>query len=92
MIFDHVKFSYETGKTVLKDVSFTAKQGQVTALVGPSGGGKSTIAKLAAKFYDVDGGKITLGGADIAITSSSLAPFRPTRIFSIIVLLKRTTS
>ena len=57
---------YETGKTVLKDVSFTAKQGQVTALVGPSGGGKSTIAKLAAKFYDVDGGKITLGGADIA--------------------------
>ena len=66
VIFDHVKFSYETGKTVLKDVSFTAKQGQVTALVGPSGGGKSTIAKLAAKFYDVDGGKITLGGADIA--------------------------
>ena len=61
-----VIFSYETGKTVLKDVSFTAKQGQVTALVGPSGGGKSTIAKLAAKFYDVDGGKITLGGADIA--------------------------
>ena len=66
VIFDHVKFSYETGKTVLKDVSFTAKQGQVTALVGPSGGGKSTIAKLAAKFNDVDGGKITLGGADIA--------------------------
>lgn len=66
VIFDHVKFSYETGKIVLKDVSFTAKQGQVTALVGPSGGGKSTIAKLAAKFYDVDGGKITLGGADIA--------------------------
>ncbi len=66
VIFDHVKFSYETGKAVLKDVSFTAKQGQVTALVGPSGGGKSTIAKLAAKFYDVDGGKITLGGADIA--------------------------
>ena len=66
VIFDHVKFSYETGNKVLKDVSFTAKQGQVTALVGPSGGGKSTIAKLAAKFYDVDGGKITLGGADIA--------------------------
>ncbi len=64
--FDHVKFSYETGKPVLKDVSFTAKQGQVTALVGPSGGGKSTVAKLAAKFYDLDGGKITLGGVDIA--------------------------
>lgn len=64
--FDHVKFSYETGKPVLRDVSFTAKQGQVTALVGPSGGGKSTIAKLAAKFYDLDGGKITLGGTDLA--------------------------
>ena len=64
--FDHVKFSYEEGKPVLKDVSFTAKQGQVTALVGPSGGGKSTVAKLAAKFYDLDGGKITLGGVDIA--------------------------
>ena len=64
--FDHVKFSYETGKPVLKNVSFTAKQGQITALVGPSGGGKSTIAKLAAKFYNLDGGKITLGGVDIA--------------------------
>lgn len=63
--FDHVKFSYETGKPVLRDVSFTAKQGQVTALVGPSGGGKSTIVKLAAKFYELDGGKITLGGTDL---------------------------
>ena len=64
--FDNVKFSYEPGKPVLQGVSFTAKQGQVTALVGPSGGGKSTVAKLAAKFYGVDGGKITLGGVDIA--------------------------
>ncbi len=64
--FDHVSFSYEPGKPVLKDVTFTAKQGQVTALVGPSGGGKSTVANLAAGFYDVDGGKITLGGRDIA--------------------------
>lgn len=45
--------------------SFTAKRGQVTALVGPSGGGKSTVAKLAAKFYPLDGGKILLGGKDI---------------------------
>ena len=64
--FDHVKLSYEAGKAVLKDVSFTAKQGQVTALVGPSGGGMSTVAKLAAKFYGLDSGKITLGGIDIA--------------------------
>lgn len=64
--FDNVKFSYESGKPILNGVSFTAKQGQVTALVGPSGGGKSTVAKLAAKFYGVDGGQITLGGVDIA--------------------------
>ncbi len=57
--FDHVSFSYEPGKPVLKDVFFTAKQGQVTALVGPSGGGKSTVANLAAGFYDVTGGTIT---------------------------------
>ena len=64
--FDHVDFSYETGKQVLQDVSFTARQGEVTALVGPSGGGKSTAAKLAARFWDIDGGKIFLGGQDIA--------------------------
>ena len=63
--FEHVRFAYEPGKPVLRDVSFTAKQGQVTALVGPSGGGKSTVANLAAGFYDVDSGKITLGGTDI---------------------------
>ena len=63
--FDHVSFAYEPGKPVLKDVSFSAKQGQVTALVGPSGGGKSTIANLVAGFYDADGGRITLGGTDI---------------------------
>lgn len=66
IVFQHVKFSYEDGKSVLKDVSFTAKQGQVTALVGSSGGGKSTVAKLAARFYDVDGGKVTIGGQDIS--------------------------
>ena len=64
--FEHVSFAYEPEKPVLKDVSFTAKQGQVTALVGPSGGGKSTVASLAAGFYDVTGGKILLGGTDIA--------------------------
>lgn len=78
--FDNVKFSYEPGKPVLQGVSFTAKQDQVTALVGPSGGGKSTVAKLAAKFYDVDGGKITLGGVDIA----SLDPVALMKDFSIV--------
>lgn len=63
--FDHVAFAYKTGETILKDVSFTAKQGEITALVGPSGGGKSTAMKLAARFWDVSKGKITLGGVDI---------------------------
>lgn len=65
IVFDHVAFSYKDGEQVLKDVSFTAKQGQVTALVGPSGGGKSTSAKLAARFWDIDGGRITVGGMDV---------------------------
>ena len=64
--FSHVDFSYEEGKQVLRDISFTAKQGEITALVGPSGGGKSTIAKLAARFWDIDNGLITLGGEDIS--------------------------
>lgn len=64
--FDNVHFSYEEGKKVLNGVSFTAKQGEVTALVGSSGGGKSTTAKLAARFWDIDSGKITLGGEDIS--------------------------
>jgi ATP-binding cassette subfamily B protein len=63
--FDHVDFSYEEGEKVLHDVSFTAKQGEITALVGPSGGGKSTSAKLAARFWDIDNGEILLGGQDI---------------------------
>lgn len=63
--FDHVAFSYHKNEPVLKDVSFVAKQGEVTALVGPSGGGKSTAAKLAARFWDVNSGRITLGGQDI---------------------------
>ncbi len=64
--FDHVGFKYSDDTDVLKDVSFTAKQGQVTALIGPSGGGKTTISRLAARFWDVNSGKITLGGADIS--------------------------
>ena len=64
--FDHVGFSYNTGETVLKDVSFTARQGEVTALVGPSGGGKTTVSRLAARFWDIDRGKITVGGMDVS--------------------------
>ena len=66
IVFDHVGFSYNTEETVLKDVSFTAKQGEVTALVGPSGGGKTTVSRVAARFWDIDKGKITVGGMDIS--------------------------
>ena len=66
IVFDHVGFKYSDDTDVLKDVSFTAKQGEVTALIGPSGGGKTTISRLAARFWDVNEGKITLGGEDIS--------------------------
>ena len=62
--FENVKFSYKNNNK--ENVSFTAKQGEVTALVGPSGGGKSTVSKLAARFWDIKSGKITLGGKDIS--------------------------
>jgi len=66
IVFDHVGFKYDDNTDVLKDVCFTAKQGQVTALIGPSGGGKTTISRLAARFWDVNEGRITLGGEDIS--------------------------
>ena len=65
IIFDHAGFSYEDEKTVLSGVSFTAKQGEVTALVGPSGGGKTTVSRLAARFWDTDKGTVTVGGVDV---------------------------
>ena len=68
IVFDHVAFSYGGGEAVLKDVSFTARQGEVTALVGPSGGGKTTVSRLAARFWDADRGRITVGGMDVART------------------------
>ena len=64
--FDHVGFSYNSGETVLRDISFTARQGEVTALVGPSGGGKTTVSRLASRFWDIQKGKITVGGMDIS--------------------------
>ena len=64
--FSIVGFSYETGDVVLKDVSFVAKQGEVTALIGPSGGGKTTVSRLASRFWDANRGSITVGGMDIS--------------------------
>lgn len=66
VVFDQVGFAYGDGEAVLQDVSFTAKQGEVTALVGPSGGGKTTVTRLAARFWDASQGKITVGGMDVS--------------------------
>lgn len=65
IVFDHVSFSYDQQIDIIKDVSFTAKQGEITALIGESGGGKSTCTKLAARFWDVSKGNITVGGINI---------------------------
>lgn len=63
--FEHVTFAYENGNPILKDVSFSIPQGSMTAIVGPSGGGKTTITRLIARFWDVQEGSITIGGHDV---------------------------
>ncbi|MDE6212389.1 MAG: ABC transporter ATP-binding protein/permease [Lachnospiraceae bacterium] len=78
--FENAGFAYNNDETVLRNVSFTAKQGEVTALIGPSGGGKSTAAKLAARFWDADSGKITVGGVDV----KSVDPEQLLTAFSIV--------
>lgn len=80
IIFENVGFAYNDDETVLQNVSFTAKQGEVTALIGPSGGGKSTAAKLAARFWDADKGRITIGGVDV----KDVDPERLLTAFSIV--------
>lgn len=66
IVFDKVDFGYNSKNQVLQNVSFTAKQGEVTAFIGPSGGGKTTVTRLAARFWDIKRGKITIGGMDIS--------------------------
>ncbi len=78
--FENVGFAYNSGETVLDNVSFTAKQGEVTALVGPSGGGKTTVSRLASRFWDVNKGKITVGDMDI----SKIAPETLLSLYSIV--------
>jgi ATP-binding cassette subfamily B protein len=64
--FKNVRFAYDTSETVLDGVSFTARQGEVTALIGPSGSGKTTVSRLASRFWDIASGTITVGGMDIS--------------------------
>lgn len=80
IIFEHVGFAYDSGKQVLSDVSFKAEQGKVTALIGPSGGGKTTVSRLAARFWDVQKGKITVGGMDV----SRIDPEKLLSLYSIV--------
>ncbi len=88
--FDHVGFAYEDGETVLEDVSFTAKQGEVTALVGPSGGGKTTVSRLAARFWDITKGKITVGGMDISKTDPEALMSLYSIVFQDVTLFNNT--
>lgn len=78
--FSHVDFSYDDKVKILNDVSFTAKQGEVTALVGPSGGGKTTLSRLASRFWDLNAGTIKVGGMDI----SKIDPEKLLSMYSIV--------
>ena len=75
---------------MLDDVSFTARQGEVTALIGPSGGGKSTACKLAARFWDVTGGKVLLGGTDVSTVDPETLLRSYSMVFQDVVLFRDT--
>lgn len=80
IVFENVGFSYTKDEAILKDVSFIAKQGEVTALIGPSGGGKTTVSRLATRFYDKQKGRILVGGMEI----SNIDPEKLMSLYSIV--------
>lgn len=88
--FEAVSFSYDSGEPVLRDVTFTAREGEVTALVGPSGSGKSTVAKLAARFWDAGEGKITVGGIDVSAVDPETLLGDYSEVFQDVVLFDNT--
>ena len=89
IVFEHVGFSYDE-KGVLHDVSFTAKEGEVTALVGPSGSGKSTCARLAARLWDISKGVIRVGGVDISTVDPEVLLRDYSMVFQDVVLFDDT--
>ena len=89
IVFDHVSFAYDR-KDVLRDVSFTAREGEVTALVGPSGSGKSTCARLAARLWDVTKGSIKVGGVDISTIDPEVLLRDYSMVFQDVVLFDDT--
>jgi ATP-binding cassette subfamily B protein len=90
IVFNNVGFAYSGNEQVLSNVSFVARQGEVTALVGPSGGGKSTVAKLAARFWDTTSGKVSLGGTDISTVDPETLLAYYTIVFQDVVLFNDT--
>ena len=89
IVFEHVGFSYDE-KEVLHDVSFTAKEGEVTALVGPSGFGKSTCARLAARLWDISKGVIRVGGVNISAVDPEVLLRDYSMVFQDVVLFDDT--
>lgn len=89
IVFDHVGFAYDH-KQVLRNVSFTAKEGEVTALVGPSGSGKSTCARLCARLWDVTEGRITVGSVDISTVDPEVLLTDYSMVFQDVVLFDDT--
>lgn len=89
IVFDNVSFAYDD-EQVLKGVSFTAKEGEITALVGPSGSGKSTCARLAARLWDVSGGRISVGGVDIGTVDPEILLTDYSMVFQDVVLFDDT--
>lgn len=88
--FKNVNFNYDDLKDVLSDISFTARQGEVTALVGPSGGGKSTVSKLAARFWDPVSGSVSLGGQDLSKLDSEKLLENFSIVFQDVILFNNT--
>lgn len=89
IVFEHVGFAYDE-KEVLHDVSFTAKEGEVTALVGPSGSGKSTCARLAARLWEIDKGAVKVGGVDISTVDPEVLLRDYSMVFQDVVLFDDT--
>ena len=87
IVFENVSFAYDDAQ-VLQGVSFTAKEGEVTALVGPSGSGKSTCSRLAARLWDIDEGTIKVGGVDIKTVDPEVLLTDYSMVFQDVVLLR----
>ncbi|MGW0051430.1 ABC transporter ATP-binding protein [Nocardia nova] len=92
IVFDNVDFSYREGEKVIDGVSFTVPSGTTTAIVGPSGGGKTTLLKLASRFYDVGSGSITVGGHDVRRQPSETLLRQVSPVFQDVYLFNETIS